>query len=185
MEAFLPFFVVFALLWGLQLFATAKQGQHFMREVGKLRRSGETAIGASSMSRMKRRGYVALAADETDRVTGAIELSGITVLARAKPVPELVGTPLADLAGSEDDDRRARACRMAARALLDLEYEEAPSRTRREGRRSRRGASAASGGTGGHRAVHRPERAAAAGHLPSRGARDVRGDEGRGSSATA
>lgn len=185
MEAFLPFFVIFAALWGLQLFATAKQGQQFMREVGKLRKHGETAIGASSMSRVKRRGYVALAADETDRVTGAIELSGMTVFARAQPVPELVGTPLADLAAADDEDRRARASRMAARALLGMEYEDEPSQTRRGGGRSRRGPSATSRGLGGHRSVSRPERAAGAGHLPSRGTRDVGGGEGRGSSPTA
>lgn len=184
MEAFLPFFAIFALLWGLQLYGTAKQGQQFMREVSRLRQQGETAIGASSMSRVKRRGYVALASDETDLVTGAIELSGVTVFARAKPVPELVGAPLTDLATTEDEDRRSRACRMAARALLGMEYEEEASRTR-GGRRARRGASTATGGSGGHRSVPRPDRAATAGHLPTRGARGVRGDEGRGSSATA
>jgi DNA-binding transcriptional regulator of glucitol operon len=118
MRQFAPFFFVFAVLWVLQLYATAKQGQHFMQQVSRLRPLGETAIGASSTSRMRRRSYVAIASNETDLVTGAIELSGITVFSRAQDAPELVGRPLRELADSPDGDRRQNAARMAARALL-------------------------------------------------------------------
>lgn len=126
MRQFAPFFVVFAVLWIAQLYATAKQSQAFMRSISRLRALGETAIGASSHNRMRRRSYVALASDETDLVTGAIELSGLTVFARAQPVPELVGTPLRTLADAEGTDRRSNAARMAARALLDEDLDGAP-----------------------------------------------------------
>ncbi|MCC5947844.1 MAG: hypothetical protein JJT89_05255 [Nitriliruptoraceae bacterium] len=125
---YLLFFSVFALLWGLQLYGTAKQGQHFMSQVSRLRREagGETAIGASSMSRLRRRSYVALAAGDDDRVTGAVELRGLTVFSRAVPVQELVGRPLRELADGSGPEkradagrRRANAAAMAARALLD------------------------------------------------------------------
>jgi DNA-binding transcriptional regulator of glucitol operon len=123
MRPYLPFFLVFAVLWMAQLYATAKQSQAFMRSVSGLRSLGETAIGASSHNRMRRRSYVALASDETDLVTGAIELSGITVFARAQPIPELVGIPLRVLADAEGTDRRSNAAGMAARALLDEELD--------------------------------------------------------------
>lgn len=126
MRQYAPFFLVFAALWIAQLYATAKQSQAFMRSISGLSALGETAIGASSQNRMKRRSYVALASDETDLVTGAIELSGLTVFARAQPVPELVGTPLRTLADAEGTDRRSNAARMAARALLDEDLDGSP-----------------------------------------------------------
>lgn len=153
MRQFLPFFVVFAAVWALQLYATAKQGQHFMREVGRLRPAGETAIGASSHSRLRRRTYVAIAADETDLVTAAVELDGVTVFARARPVPDLIGTPLRELADAPDGERRSDAARMAARALLGEELEPSPARVR-----SARGVAAptASRTTGSARTGHLP-----------------------------
>jgi DNA-binding transcriptional regulator of glucitol operon len=131
MDTLLPFFLVFATLWVLQLYGTAKQGQHFMRQVSSLRPLGETAIGASSMDRLKRRVYVCIAADETDRVTGAIELSGITIFARATPVEELVGRPLVEVARDDSQERRALAARMAAKTLLGEELD-VPIKPRRK-----------------------------------------------------
>jgi DNA-binding transcriptional regulator of glucitol operon len=123
MRQYAPFFLVFAVLWVAQLYATAKQSQHFMRSVGQLRQLGETAIGASSHNRLRRRSYVALAADDSDLVTGAIELAGVTVFSRAQPIPDLVGVPLRELADAEGTDRRSKAAAMAARALLDEELD--------------------------------------------------------------
>ncbi len=131
MDTLLPFFLIFATLWVLQLYGTAKQGQHFMRQVSKLRPLGETAIGASSMDRLKRRTYVCLAADESDRVTGAIELRGLTIFARAVPVDELVGRPLLELARDDSEERQARAARMAAKTLLGEELD-VPIKPRRK-----------------------------------------------------
>jgi DNA-binding transcriptional regulator of glucitol operon len=131
METLLPFFLVFAVLWVLQLYGTAKQGQHFMRQVSRLRPLGETAIGASSMDRLKRRVYVCLAADESDRVTGAIELRGVTIFARAQPVEELVGRALLELARNDSQERRDLAARMAAKTLLGEELD-VPIKARRK-----------------------------------------------------
>lgn len=180
MSQYLIFFVAFALLWGLQLYGTAKQGQQFMREVGRLRREagGETAIGASSMSRLRRRSYIAIAAGDDDRVTGAVELGGLTVFARARPVEELVGRPLRELADTsypekraDAERRRANAAAMAARALLDEELtreEPAAAGHRRSGGAQRavppRHSTRARGATG-----PRPTRTPTS-HLPVSGA---------------
>lgn len=118
MSRFLGFFAVFAALWALQLYATYQQSIVFMREVNRMRRGGETAIGTSGMSRFRRRTLVALTADRDDRIVEAIELSGLTVFARPQPVAELTGRVLRDLADDPTDDRRARAAAMAARTLL-------------------------------------------------------------------
>lgn len=164
MRQFLPFFLVFASLWVLQLYATAKQSQAFMRAVGTLRapEGTATAIGASSHNRLRRRSYVALATDETDMVTGAIELAGITVFSRPRPIPELVGLPLRQLADAEGTDRRSKAAAMAARALLDEELEPSPP---------------TSSGTAGSTTPRGESR-----HLPSRpGTSDVRDERVGGS----
>lgn len=158
----LIFFVAFALLWFLQLYGTAKQGQHFMRQVSRLRALGETAIGASSMDRLKRRTYVCLASDETDRVTGAITLDGMTVFARARDVPELIGVQLESLARSEAEDRIAGGAAMAAQILLGEEPEirgskRVASRWAAALQPSRRSPSGpASGGTSDHEGGRRP-----------------------------
>ena len=89
-----------------------------MTEVRQLRSLGETAIGVSSQKRVKPRTFVALSADVDDRVAGAIELKGLTVLAKPRPIPELEGRLLVDLARDPSDDRRTRAAAMAARSIL-------------------------------------------------------------------
>ena len=158
MREYAPFFLVFAVLWVAQLYATAKQSQAFMRSISGLREFGETSIGASSHNRMRRRSYVALASDETDLVTGAIELSGLTVFARAQPVPELVGVPLRTLADAEGTDRRSNAVRMAARALLDEDLD-GPSDELAEDR---------DGPSDGPAEDRRPAATSRSGHLPAR-----------------
>ena len=106
-----------AVAWGLQMFLAYRQAQAFMKRVRALRAHGRTAIGVSSRSRFKRRVYVALAVDGADRVVDAIKISGLTVWARPRRVPELRGRALADLVG-EDATDLARAAAMAAGSLL-------------------------------------------------------------------
>ena len=176
MRQFAPFFAVFAVLWVAQLYATAKQSQHFMREVGRLRKLGETSIGASTHNRLRRRSYVALASDDTDLVTGAIELSGLTVFSRAQPVPELVGIPLRRLADDEPDDRRTRAAAMAARALLGEDLEGSQVRSTPHPRSTASGRPVSRRPSTPHRSVPRGPSA----HLPP-SSKDVRDERGRGS----
>lgn len=189
MSSYLPFFAAFAVLWCLQLYGTAKQGQHFMQEVGRLRREsgGETSIGASSMSRTRRRCYVALAADGSDRVTGAIELAGLTVFARARPLPELEGRTLRELAdveriekGADAAGRRTNAAAMAARALLDEDLVRPGEQARGRAPRTDRWRARMGGGTpssrpmSGHAAGRAPARSS--GHLPGVAGPKVHGE---------
>jgi glucitol operon activator protein len=95
------FFIVLALAWMGQIFLAWKQAERFMARVRVLRRSGKVAIGSSG-SRLRGRAYVVLAVGPDDRVTAAETLKGMTVFARTKPLPALVGRPAADLAAGDD-----------------------------------------------------------------------------------
>lgn len=105
-------------LWALQMFLAYRQAQAFMAEVKRLRGSGETAIGVSTFNRMRRRTYAAIAAVD-DTVVDAIRLSGLSVWARPRPAPQLVGRSLPALAdAAEVHDPLLRAAAMAAGSLL-------------------------------------------------------------------
>jgi glucitol operon activator protein len=117
MREYWPFFLVFALVWALQIWSSHTQAQRFMREVKQLRSRGRTAIGVSDQSRIKPRVFVAISASQ-DRVVDAVELRGTTVFAKPRQLAELEGHELTELARQQDGDRRARAAAMAARTLL-------------------------------------------------------------------
>lgn len=116
MSDLLLFTVLLAGCWALQMYLTGLQARTFMRQVAGLRRLGRTATGVAG-GRATRRVYVALAADASGRVVAARRLSGVTTLARPRPVAELEGVALAELAGA-GGDASARAAAMAARHLL-------------------------------------------------------------------
>jgi glucitol operon activator protein len=94
-------FITLAAAWGLQILLAWRQAQSFMTRVRTLRRSGRVAIGSSG-SRMRGRAYVALAIAPDGRVTAAETLRGMTVFARPRPVPALIGRSSSALADGED-----------------------------------------------------------------------------------
>jgi DNA-binding transcriptional regulator of glucitol operon len=85
----LTFTLAFAALWIVQMLLSWRQGKRFMTDIAVLRDAGVVSIGCG-----KRRGlrtYVALAFRD-GVVTDSRTLNGVTVFARAKPHPELLGT---------------------------------------------------------------------------------------------
>lgn len=121
-----------ALGWATQLFLTNRQARVFMREVTSLRQRGRTAIGVAKISRFGRKVYVAVAAGADGQVVAARKLQGFTVLARPRPVPELTGRSLEELATEEQDSPTERAAAMAARTIsgsADDHPEPAPGTT--------------------------------------------------------
>lgn len=110
----------FALVWALQMYLAGKQAQRFMRSVGALRRAhGDTAIGRGG-SRWRGHVFVALAADEQDRVTGARLFKGMTAFAKPVPWDVPVGADLVTVASWDGAPERAAAAQ-AARFLLEIE----------------------------------------------------------------
>lgn len=115
---FLLVFLALGAAWALQMYLAGCQARAFMAAVAELRSQGSTAIGVSSTKRVGRKHYVALAADEADRVVGARQLSGVTVWARPRPLPGLEGLTLAGLASQADAKPQLAAAAMAASTLL-------------------------------------------------------------------
>jgi DNA-binding transcriptional regulator of glucitol operon len=110
----------FAVVWALQMWLAGRQAQRFMRSVGDLRRAhGDTAIGRGG-SRWRGHVFVALAADEQDRVTGALLFKGMTAFASPSPWDVPVGADLVTVAQWEGAPQRAAAAQ-AARFLLEIE----------------------------------------------------------------
>jgi DNA-binding transcriptional regulator of glucitol operon len=103
--------------WAVQLWMVLRQSRRFHARLRELRALGTTAVGRGG-SRLRGFTYVALAADGDDRTVAAEAMSGMTVFARLRPAPELIGCPLAEVAASPDSGRRARAAAQAAEAIL-------------------------------------------------------------------
>lgn len=82
--------LLLAAAWVLQLGLSLWQTRRFYRRLSILRRAGRTAVGMEG-SIYRRRAYAVLVVDERDRIVHAEQLSGWTVFARLRPVPQLVG----------------------------------------------------------------------------------------------
>jgi DNA-binding transcriptional regulator of glucitol operon len=112
----LTFTALFASLWICQMVLNWRQVKRFMADVATLRASGDVVIG-----RGKRRGmrsYVALAVRD-GRVAGSRILTGVSVFARSKPNPALLGASMKDLIDGTVDglDRRTAAAAAHAATL--------------------------------------------------------------------
>lgn len=114
----LMFAGLFAALWILQMILNWKQAKRFMAAVAELRDAGDVVTGRHK--RRGRRTYAAIAIKD-DHVTGSRILKGISVFARPKPSPGLIGLSVDDLvAGTVDgvDPRVAAAAAHAATLYL-------------------------------------------------------------------
>jgi DNA-binding transcriptional regulator of glucitol operon len=112
----LTFTALFASLWICQMVLNWRQVKRFMADVATLRASGDVVIG-----RGKRRGmrsYAALAVRD-GRVAGSRILTGVSVFARSKPNPALLGASMKDLIDGTVDglDRRTAAAAAHAATL--------------------------------------------------------------------
>lgn len=128
-QTVLTLVIVFALVWALQMAAGGWQARRFMRAVRQVRITGRTAIGLGG-TRTRGKAYVALAVDAADRVVAATSLSGRTILAAPKPVPQVVGHHLDDLlepgSGPLGNTALGSATADAARHLQEATAETSP-----------------------------------------------------------
>lgn len=95
-------YILIALIaaWVVQLGLSLWQMKRFYRRMGELRKNGRASVGLEG-NQYKGRVYTVLVLDDEDRITHAEKLSGITVFANLKPVPELVGQPVSALMKDE------------------------------------------------------------------------------------
>jgi glucitol operon activator protein len=83
--------------WCLQLALAYWQARRFYRDVSRLRRLGPCAT-AMAGGRYRGRTYVVLVAHPKRRaILAARQLSGFTVFARLRPLPQVEGRPLDEL----------------------------------------------------------------------------------------
>jgi DNA-binding transcriptional regulator of glucitol operon len=76
--------------WVLQLVLSLRQMRRFYRRVSELKRLGRTSIGVGGGTD-RGRAYAVVVADPSGRVLTAEVMSGISVFARLRPLPELKG----------------------------------------------------------------------------------------------
>jgi DNA-binding transcriptional regulator of glucitol operon len=88
--------LVLAAGWFLQVWLVGQQTRNIYNRMKVLRKDGRTSIGLAG-NIYKGRVYTVLVVDEEDRILHAERLAGVTVFAKLKPVPELVGVPLEEL----------------------------------------------------------------------------------------
>ena len=92
-------FPAIAFVWMLQLVLSLLQTRRFYRKVEELRKlGGITSVGFSGRN-WTLKNYGVLVVDSTRTITHAQRLSGITVFAGPRDVPELVGKRLSVLDG--------------------------------------------------------------------------------------
>jgi|GEM_PF-1633520 len=123
MNSAVIFVLALLVAWMFQLSLAALQIQRYYKRLRVLRRLGKCATGMAG-SRYRGRIYGAVVVDpETQIITHAERLSGMTVFAGFRPVPALVGLPLARLASDdfqmETLPKRTLAAFRAAAKTLD------------------------------------------------------------------
>lgn len=94
-----PFAIAIAVLaaWVFQMGLSALQLQRYYKRLSTLRKLGRCATGMGG-GRYRGRAYATLVVDPATRVvTQAERLTGFSVFAGLRPMPSLVGVPLADL----------------------------------------------------------------------------------------
>jgi glucitol operon activator protein len=104
--------------WAIQMALAYRQAAVYENHVRSLRRLGPSATGRSG-SRIKGVAYCTLAADHAGRVAGAETLRGLTVFARPRPRPDLVGRPLEELVSTGSASPVECAISDAATTLLE------------------------------------------------------------------
>ncbi len=101
MNSAVIFVLALLVAWMFQISLAALQIQRYYKRLRVLRHLGKCATGMAG-SRYKGRIYGAVVVDpETQIITHAERLSGMTVFAGFRPVPALVGLPLARLASDD------------------------------------------------------------------------------------
>jgi glucitol operon activator protein len=81
---------VLGLAWILQLVLSMRQMRRFYRRVSELKRLGRTTIGVGGGT-YRGRAYAVVVADASGRVVTAEIMSGISVFAALRPLPDVNG----------------------------------------------------------------------------------------------
>ena len=118
-----PMLLLGAVVAGLVVQAgfTMRQTNAFSAAVRELRRHGSVAVGGAGRRYRGGTAFVAIASDDSGRITRGISLTGWTTFARPRALPQVEGLRLCDLRRGDPiasvDDRARQALQNAAQTL--------------------------------------------------------------------
>ncbi len=101
MESYALVIILMVVLWLVQFVMSFFQMNRFYKRQSQLRRDGLLATGMDG-SRWSGRTYGVMTIDKNSVINHAESLSGITVFATLKPVPQLVGMRLDEIAAENE-----------------------------------------------------------------------------------
>jgi glucitol operon activator protein len=113
--------LVLALLWALQIVGTYFQMRHYREVLGRItREESEGYVGVGNAKARLGKGVILiLVVDMSDTVVRALRMRGMTVFARFKEAPELVGMKIAELRDEGRDGPYEAATMLAARRAVE------------------------------------------------------------------
>ena len=125
MSGLATLFTILGLAWAIQLFFAWRQAQRFQKQLASLRKAnGKEYIVAIGMGGRRYRGgraFVALSADENGVVNDGLLLTGMTVMAKGKPLPDYKGFHIKEII-SGDRDAANRKPKVVAAARMAAEH---------------------------------------------------------------
>jgi glucitol operon activator protein len=113
--------LVLGILWFLQIVGTYYQMRHYRQVLGGItREGGEGYVGVGNATARLGKGVVLILVVGEDEVVGkALRMRGMTVFARFKEAPELVGLHIDDLRDEDRDRPYEKATMLAARRAVE------------------------------------------------------------------
>jgi glucitol operon activator protein len=113
--------LVLALLWALQIVGTYFQMRHYREVLGRItREESEGYVGVGNAKARFGKGVILiLVVDMSDTVTRALRMRGMTVFARFKEAPELVGMKIGALRDEGREGPYEAATMLAARRAVE------------------------------------------------------------------
>jgi glucitol operon activator protein len=113
--------LVLALLWVLQIVGTYFQMRHYREVLGRItREGGEGYVGVGNAKATFGKGVILiLVVDQNDMVVKALRMRGMTVFARFREAPELLGMRLDELRGGQREGPYEAATMRAARHAVE------------------------------------------------------------------
>ena len=113
--------LILAVAWVLQIVGTYFQMRHYREVLGAItREGGEGFVGVGNAKATFGKGVILiLVADVNDVVKRALRMRGMTIFARFKEAPDLVGMRLDELRVGDREESYDKSTMLAARRAVD------------------------------------------------------------------
>jgi glucitol operon activator protein len=113
--------LILAVAWALQIVGTYFQMRHYREVLGAItREGGEGFVGVGNAKATFGNGVILmLIADENDVVKRALRMRGMTIFARFKESPDLVGMRLDELRVGDREEPYDKSTMLAARRAVE------------------------------------------------------------------